>query len=93
MHRNWQHDFAYSDRLLSNNVGSEEFFKAIENELPPLVSRAEASRITGGLVSPKTLSNEDVLGKGPSGRVRIGSKVGYTRSGFMSYLRRKTKGL
>lgn len=93
MHRNWHHDFEYSDRLLRKDVGSEDFFKTIEKELPPVVSRVEAARITGGLVSAKTLSNEDALGKGPNGRVRIGSKVGYTRSGFMSYLKRKIKGL
>lgn len=84
-------NFAYSDRLFHTGIGSEAFFRAIERECQPLVSRAEASRITGGLVSVKTLSNEDSLRKGPHERVRIGSKIGYTREAFMAYLRGKTK--
>lgn len=91
MHRNWQRDFEYSDRLIGSGIGSEAFFKDIEKELPPVVSRAEASRITGGLISAKTLSNEDALGKGPMPRVRIGSKIGYTRTAIMNYLKRKIK--
>ena len=35
---------------------TEDFFKTLERELPPMVSRAEASRATGGLISAKTLS-------------------------------------
>ena len=89
MHRNYQRDFAYSDRLFSVGIGSEALFRAIENELPPVVSRVEAARITGGLISAKTLSNADALGQGPDERVRVGSKVGYTRGAFVAYLRRK----
>lgn len=85
------HNFGYTDRLFYKGADTEEFFKAIEKELPPVVSRAEASRITGGLISPKTLSNEGALGKGPMPRVRIGSKIGYTRTAIMNYLKRKIK--
>lgn len=91
MHKNWQHQFAQSDRLINMGIGTEAFFRAIEQELPPVVSRVEASRITGGLISVKTLSNEDALRRGPSERVRAGSKVGYTRAAFMAYLRSKIK--
>lgn len=86
-----RHDFTYSDKLFHVDIGTEVFFRTIEKELPPLVSRAEASRITGGLISAKTLCNEDSLNKGPREPVRIGSKIGYTREAFMAYLRRKTK--
>lgn len=89
MHRSWQHDFEQTHRLADAGIGTEAFFRAIEKELPPVVSRAEASRITGGLISAKTLSNEDALRKGPSERVRVGSKVGYTRASFVNYLRKK----
>lgn len=89
MHRNWHHDFEYSDRLIGSGIGTEAFFKAIEKELPPIVSRAEAARITGGLTSVKTLSNEDALHKGPRERVRVGNKVGYTRESLIVYLRTK----
>ena len=89
MHRNWQHHFEQTHRLADAGIGTEAFFRAIEKELPPIVSRAEAARITGGLISAKTLSNEDALRKGPGNRVRVGNKVGYTRDALMAYLRQK----
>ena len=88
-HRNWHHDFEYSNNLFNKGIGSEEFFRAIEVALPPVVSRAELARITGGLISVKTLSNEDALHKGPRERVRAGSKVGYSKASAMAYLRNK----
>lgn len=87
MYRNRQRDFDDSERLFGS--GLEPFLRAIELELPPIVSRAEASRITGGLISVKTLSNEDALRKGPRERVRVGSKIGYPRDALLAYLRRK----
>lgn len=89
--KHWHHDFEYSDRLINTGIGSEEFFKAIEVTLPPVVSRAELARLTGGLISTKTLSNEDALQKGPRERVRAGSKVGYSKAAAMAYLRKKLK--
>ena len=64
-------------------------FQSIEKELPPVVSRAELAKATGGLISAKTLSNEDALHKGPAERVRAGSKIGYTRASAMAYIRKK----
>ena len=89
--KHWHHDFEYSDRLINTGIGTEEFFKAIEKALPPVVARAELARLTGGLISAKTLSNEDALQKGPGERVRAGAKVGYTRASAMVYLRKKLK--
>jgi len=79
----------FDNARYNNGYSPEMFLQSIENALPPVVSRAEASRLTGGLISAKTLSNEDALGKGPHERVRMGSKIGYTRESFMGYLRRK----
>ena len=93
MQQCWQHDFAYMDRLFRNGIGSEDFFRSIEKELPPVVSRAELARITGGLISVKTLSNEDALHKGPGERVRAGSKVGYSKASAMAYRRKKLQPL
>ncbi|ATD80521.1 MULTISPECIES: hypothetical protein [Desulfovibrio] len=90
-HRNWHYDFEYSNNLFNKGIGSEDFFKAIEVALPPVVSRAELARLTGGLISAKTLSNEDALNKGPGERVRAGSKVGYTKASAMVYLRKKLR--
>ena len=33
------------------------FFEKLENELPPVFTRNEVSKLTGGLIKPKTLSN------------------------------------
>lgn len=79
----------FDNARYNNGYSPEIFLQSLENALPPVVSRAEASRLTGGLISAKTLSNEDALGKGPRDRIRIGSKIGYTRGAFMEYLRRK----
>lgn len=88
-----QHDFTDTNRLFNRGIGSEDFFRSIEKELPPVVSRAELSRITGGLISVKTLSNEDALQKGPRERIRAGSKVGYSKVSAMAYLRKKLQPL
>ena len=91
MQEYWQLNFERSERLINHGIGTEAFFKSIEQELPPVVSRAELAKATGGLISPKTLSNEDALDKGPAERVRAGSKIGYTRASAMAYIRKKFK--
>ena len=91
MQQYWQRNFERSERLINHGIGTEAFFRTIEQELPPMVSRAEASRATGGLISAKTLSNNDALHIGPCGKIRIGSKVGYARESFIAYLRSKLK--
>ena len=87
----WQLNFERSERLINHGIGTEAFFRTIEQELPPVVSRAELAKATGGLISAKTLSNEDSLHKGPAERVRAGSKIGYTRASAMAYIRKKFK--
>ncbi len=72
--------------LLTNPVGSGDFFIAIEQALPPVFSRKKAAEVLGGLISAKTLSNLDALRVGPP-RIRNGSKVGYDRASFMLWLR------
>lgn len=89
MHNKFQ--LPYCAQLFNNGVGTEKFFSAIEKELPPVFSRETASKAIGGLISAKTMSNEDSLGKGPSEKVKIGGKVGYTKESFMTWLRRKLK--
>ena len=89
MQQYWQRNFDRSDNLIHQDIGSEAFFRSIERELPPVVSRAELAKATGGLISVKTLSNEDALRKGPTERVRAGSKIGYPRFSAMAYIRKK----
>ncbi len=89
MQEYWQLNFERSERLINHGLGTEAFFRSIEQELPPVVSRAELAKATGGLISAKTLSNEYALHKGPAERVRAGSKIGYTRASAMAYIRKK----
>ena len=89
MQEYWQLNFERSERLINHGIGTEAFFKSIEQELPPVVSRAELAKATGGLISAKTLSNEDAMHKGPAERVRAVSKIGYTRAAAMAYIRKK----
>lgn len=79
----------YCSQSFDKGVGSEKFFNAIEKELPPVFSRETASKVIGGLISAKTMANEDCLGTGPSEKVRLGTKVGYTRESFMHWLKAK----
>ena len=66
---------------------SEAFYAQLESALPPVFTREEASRLTGGLFKPRTLTNIDYRGSGPEVRVRIGKKVGYERDSFIQWLR------
>ena len=91
MQQYWQRNFERYESLINHGLGTEAFFRSIEQELSPVVSRAELAKATGGLISPKTLSNEDALHKGPAERVRAGSKIGYTRASAMAYIRKKFK--
>ena len=91
MQQYWQRNFERSERLINHGLGTEAFFRSIEQDLPPVVSRAELAKATGGLISAKTLSNEDALHKGPAERVRAGSKIGYPRASVMAYIRKKFK--
>ncbi len=79
--------YDYNNNLFSKNIGSEDFLQAIEKELPPVFTRKTASNIIGGIISVKTMSNLDSLGQGVKGKIKIGSKVGYTRDNFMAWLR------
>jgi hypothetical protein len=54
-----------------------EFFKKLEQILPPVFSRQEAVKFTGSIFSSGTLRNLDSLGKGPKNKVKFGKKVGY----------------
>jgi hypothetical protein len=63
-----------------------EFAEQLRQDLPPMIARKKADWFTGGRVSPKSLANEDKLGKGPGKRVLIGGEVCYPRDEFVAYL-------
>ena len=80
-----------SQDVFALGVGSRQFFAALEKSLPPVFTRKTASEAIGGLVSPKTMSNDDALGRGPSGKVRVGNKVGYEKASFLLWLKNKIR--
>jgi hypothetical protein len=53
---------------------------------PPIISRQEVGRITGGMVHPRTMANLDSAGQGPAGKVSMGrTRVGYLREPFIDW--------
>lgn len=79
------------ERKITSLLGTEAFFTALTQELPPVFSRETASRLMGGILTPKTLSNIDGLGNGPSVKVRLGKKIGYEKHSFIEWLRNKLR--
>ncbi len=62
-------------------------FQAMAEKWPAaIVSRAEVSRFTGGLISEKYISNLDSQGKGIPGRIRIGRKIAYPIAELIAWL-------
>lgn len=59
------------------------------DRLPPGVSRIDAPRLLGGLVSSKALANADSGGTGPAGRFKIGRKVCYDTRLLLAWLQQK----
>lgn len=58
----------------------------LQSDLPPVLARKDISRLTGGLISPRSLANLDCAGLGPKGRVKIGRLTAYERDSFVSWL-------
>jgi hypothetical protein len=61
-------------------------YAELEKTLPPILSRTEVPKLTGGLISAGRLANLDCLGLGPR-RITLGRKVGYTRADFIAWMR------
>ncbi len=58
----------------------------------PFVARSAMAKFTGGAYSPKTMSNLDSLGKGPSGRFRLGLQVVYPVNELCDWLIERSNG-
>lgn len=63
-----------------------DVYAELELTLPPILSRVEVPRLTGGLISAGRLANLDCLGQGPR-MIKVGRKVGYVRADFVAWLR------
>ncbi len=82
----WSNEQFWRQQACRQSLGTESFFQALEQNLPPVFTRKTASEMTGGIISPKTLSNLNAMGKGPP-KVKTGSKVAYERATFVQWLR------
>lgn len=72
--------------MLKKQSKNENFFKGLEEALPPVFTRKTASKMTGGMFTPRTLSNLDAAGKGPSSKVRAGKNIIYEKNDFLHWL-------
>lgn len=61
-------------------------FQSLYEQMPELVDRKTASRLSGGMVAPGSIANADSVGDGPAVRVRTGRKVAYPRLEFVKWL-------
>lgn len=64
----------------------EMLLEKLKEELPPIMARKNLGRLTGGMLHPRTIANLDAENRGPSGKIRIGRKVGFTRDGILDWL-------
>jgi len=75
--------------LLEQSGLSEEqivFVQAWEEQLPPVIARKEVGWFLGGIITTGCLAKEDSRGKGPQGRVAIGSCVAYPTRNLLVWL-------
>jgi predicted DNA-binding transcriptional regulator AlpA len=64
-------------------------FSDLIPKLPPIISRDHVEKLLGGVISSKTLANNDSLGEGPK-RMRIGRKVVYRTEDLLEWLAQRT---
>jgi hypothetical protein len=60
-------------------------FEKLSKTFPELVSRKEACKLTGHVLSEKTLRNLDCANKGPAVKHRIGNKICYEKTDFLNW--------
>jgi hypothetical protein len=63
--------------------------QALKDRLPVTMARTDAPKLLGGIVSSKTLANEDSRGSGPAGRFTLGRKVCYQTEQLLEWLEKK----
>ncbi len=67
------------------NKKKEQLRQKLLKELPPVLSRSEAERLTGRVVRATSLRDLDFRGKGPKEKFRRGRKVVYEREVFVEW--------
>ncbi len=69
----------------------EEVLAAIAEELPPVVFRNWHKWRDVLPMAPRTVANEDSIGKGPKEFIYVGRVKGYPRESFLAYLRERIR--
>ena len=72
-------------------LSEDEFFKGLQEKLPPVFTGKLASEMIGGLYTPRSLSNLDAAGKGPELKVMSGKSVLYEKDSFLTWLKSTVK--
>jgi len=67
------------------------YLSEIEKELPPVVFRNWPRWRHVLPMSPRSVANDDSLGRGPTEKIFVGRNAGYSRSSLMQYLRAKSR--
>ena len=71
------------------NFYDADFLDGLRELLPPIFSRETASKMIGGIFTPKTLSNFDAAGRGPRKKIKIGKRVAYQKDDFLDWLQNR----
>lgn len=66
-------------------------FTDLEKALPPIVFRNWKGWRDVLPIAPRTLANEDSMGRGPREKIMIGRVVGYPRAALIDWLRQRSK--
>ena len=67
----------------------EQVLSAIAEELPPVVFRNWHKWRDVLPMAPRTVANDDSIGKGPKEKVFVGRNAGYAKQAFLEYLRKR----
>jgi hypothetical protein len=67
----------------------EQVLSAIAEELPPVVFRNWHKWRDVLPMAPRTVANDDSIGKGPKEKVFVGRNAGYPKQAFLEYLRKR----
>lgn len=71
------------------NARREQVLSAIAAELPPVVFRNWHKWRDVLPMAPRTVANDDSIGKGPTEKVFVGRNAGYPKQAFLEYLRKR----
>ncbi len=64
----------------------KDFVDTMLAKLPPVIARHHVDHFLGGLISPFTIKNADLAGKGPEVAWRVGNKVAYKTESLVNWL-------